>query len=278
MPAMFHELLSEYRHRRGMSQGQLAQAARLSRTYIYHLETGQRDHPSPHVARVLARALELRGAERRQFFEAYYALTGEHAEDAHEERELLDLNKLAAMLVHNISYPAHSLDRLWYIRSWNQAAADLFELQAHGFALPDGPPSHLLAIVFDPVYRLRFRPWESLARRLLSDFKFNVRGFTYLPEYRLLMRDLRKLPDFVRIANASEPGGVPAPSFVFEMKHSRLGWLTLRTSLTIFSGAPEYPIVSYIPGDQAALAAFEASGWHRERPKIIADEQLRRQT
>jgi hypothetical protein len=59
---------------------------------------------------------------------------------------------------------------------------------------------------------------------------------------------------------------VPAPSFVFELRHSRLGWLTLRTSLTIFSGAPEYPIVSYIPGDQAALTAFQASGWHRAGP------------
>jgi transcriptional regulator with XRE-family HTH domain len=271
MQLPFNTLISEYRHRRGMSQGQLAQATRLSRTYIYHLETGQRSRPSPHVARVLARALELRGVDRRQFFEAFYALTGEHAEDTAEEHELLDLNDLAALLVHNISYPAHSLDRLWYIRSWNHAADDLFELAAYDFVREKAPPTHLLAIIFDPVYRARFRPWESLARRLLSDFKFNVRAYTYLPEYRSLWRGLRRLPDFTRIARSSEPGGVPAPSFVFEMRHSRLGWLTLRTSLTAFSGAPEYPIVSYIPGDQAALEAFQASGWHREGPKASGD-------
>ena len=267
MHSPFHTLISQYRRRRGMSQGQLAQATRLSRTYVYHLETGQRSHPSPHVARTLARALELRGEERRQFFEAFSALTGEHAEDAGEERELIDLNDLAALLVHNISYPAHNLDRLWYIRSWNQASVDLFELAAHGLFLRGTPPTHLLAIIFDPVYRSRFRPWEGLARRLLSDFKFNVSAFTYLPEYRSLWRDLRRLPDFTRIAKSSEPSGVPAPSFVFEMRHSRLGWLTLRTSLTVFSGAPEYPIVSYIPGDQAALAAFKASGWHHDGPR-----------
>ncbi|HEY7348720.1 MAG TPA: helix-turn-helix domain-containing protein [Ktedonobacterales bacterium] len=271
MQTPFNTLICEYRRRRGMSQGQLAQAARLSRTYIYHLETGQRANPSPHVARALARALELRGAERRQFFDAFYALTGEHAEDTTEERELLDFNNLAALLVHNISYPAHNLDRLWYIRSWNQAAVDLFELAAHGLFLHRAPPTHLLAIIFDPVYRARFRPWESLARRLLSDFKFNVSAYTYLPEYHTLWRDLRRLPDFTRLARATEPGGVPAPSFVFEMRHSRLGWLTLRTSLTVFSGAPEYPIVSYIPGDQAALEAFQASGWHREGPRSSGD-------
>jgi DNA-binding XRE family transcriptional regulator len=267
MAATFHDLLIEYRRRRGMSQGQLAQAALLSRTYVYHLETGQRWHPSAHVARALARALELRGSERRLFFDAFHTLTGELAEDTTEERELLDLNELAALLVHNISYPAHSLDRLWYIRAWNRPAGDLFELQLYGFALSNAAPSNLLAIVFDPASRSRFRPWESLARRLLSDFKFNVRAFSYLPEYRALWQQLRKLPDFTRIANSSEPGGIPAPSFVFEMKHSRLGWLTLRTSLTVFSGAPEYPIVSYIPGDQAALAAFQSSGWHQSGQK-----------
>ncbi len=271
MQASFNTLISEYRHRRGMSQGQLAQATRLSRTYVYHLESGQRSHPSPHVARALARALELRGVERRQFFDAFYALTGEHAEDTTEERELLDLNDLAALLVHNISYPAHSLDRLWYLRSWNRASDELFELEAYGLVRRGASPTHLLAIIFDPMYRGRFRPWESLARRLLSDFKYNARAYTYLPEYRELWRNLRRLPDFTRLARATEPGGVPAPSFVFEMRHSRLGWLTLRTSLTVFSGAPEYPIVSYIPGDQATLAAFQASGWHREGPGSAGD-------
>ncbi len=271
MPDAFQTLLAEYRHRRGMSQGQLAQAARLSRTYVYHLENGQRSRPSPHVARVLARALELKGADRRQFFEAFTHLTGQAAEDSTEERELLDLNELAALMVQNISYPAHSLDRLWYIRSWNQAAAELFELGAQGFPLRETMQGeslpHLLAVIFDPAYRRRFRPWENLARRLVSDFKYQVRAATYLPEYRALWRSLQSLPDFKRIAASSEPGGIPAPSFVFELRHSRLGWLTLRTSLTIFSGAPEYPIVSYIPGDQAALAAFESSGWHRTAPK-----------
>jgi transcriptional regulator with XRE-family HTH domain len=263
----FNTLISEYRRRRGMSQGQLAQATRLSRTYIYHLETGQRSRPSAHVARVLARALELRGEDRRQFFESFYELTGEHAEDTTEDRELLDLNDLAALLVHNISYPAHNLDRLWYIRSWNQPAAELFELASYGLAARGAPPTHLLSIIFDPASRGRFRPWEGLARRLLSDFKFNVSAYTYLPEYRTLWHDLRRLPDFTRIARSSEPGGVPAPSFVYEFRHSRLGWLTLRTALTVFSGAPEYPIVSYIPGDQAALKAFQDSGWHHEGPR-----------
>ena len=47
----FAELLTQYRNARNLSQGQLAKAARLSRTYIYHLEHGLRAAPSPRTMR-----------------------------------------------------------------------------------------------------------------------------------------------------------------------------------------------------------------------------------
>ena len=43
----FAQLITQFRQQHGMSQGQLAQATRLSRTYIYHLENGMRANPSP---------------------------------------------------------------------------------------------------------------------------------------------------------------------------------------------------------------------------------------
>ena len=55
----FAELLTQFRQRRGMSQGQLAQATRLSRTYIYHLEARMRSNPSQYVVQSIARALGL---------------------------------------------------------------------------------------------------------------------------------------------------------------------------------------------------------------------------
>jgi hypothetical protein len=45
------------------------------------------------------------------------------------------------------------------------------------------------------------------------------------------------------------------------MRHSRLGPLTLRTTATVFSGASDYSIVTYLPGDQQTLAVFAANGW-----------------
>ncbi len=254
----FGALIAQYRQRRGLSQGQLARAARLSRTYIYHLETGKRVAPSVRVARALMRALEVHGDERRQLAYSFTRLTGTPLEEETEDGDLLDQRELASLLVHNTAFPAHSLDRLWNVSAWNVPAMRLFELDAETLA----PHSrNLLAVVFDPDYRARFRPWEALARRLLADFKYNTRGLTYLPEYRELWRSLRALPDFRRIADSSDAGTTIVPSFVFHMRHTQLGTLTLRTTVTVFSGTSDYSIVTYVPGDQQTLDIFAANGW-----------------
>lgn len=254
----FGALVADYRQQRGLSQGQLANAARLSRTYVYHLETGQRHAPSARVARALIRALEVRGADRRRLAIAFSDMTGVPLEDENDTSDLLDQRDLAALLVHNTAFPAHSLDRLWQVSAWNTPAMRLFEMDVETLATHS---QNLLAIVFDPAYRSRFRPWEPLARRLLADFKYNTRGLTYLPEYRELWRSLRTVPDFRRIADSSDPGAGIAPSFVFQMRHSRLGPITLRTTVTVFSGASDYSIVTYVPGDQHSLTIFSQNGW-----------------
>jgi len=254
----FAALVAHYRQARGLSQGQLARAARLSRTYIYHLETGQRQAPSVRVARAIVRALELHGPDRQRLARAYMQLTGKQMEDEAEGLDLLDQRELAAVLVHNTAFPAHSLDRFWNVSAWNRPAVALFEMDERGLAAHS---QNLLAVVFDPTYRTRFRPWEALARRLLAEFKHNTRSLTYLPEYRTLWRSLRQLPDFARIADSSDPGASAVPSFVFQMRHSKLGPLMLRTTVTVFSGASDYSIVTYVPGDQQTLATFQANGW-----------------
>jgi transcriptional regulator with XRE-family HTH domain len=261
----FSALVAHFRRARGLSQGQLARAARLSRTYIYHLETGQRQAPSVRVARSIARALELHGPDRARLARAYAHLTGRQMEDDTETLDLLDQRELAAVLVRNTAFPAHSLDRFWNVSAWNRPAVELFEVDERSLAAHN---QNLLMVVFDPAYRTRFRPWEALARRLLAEFKHNTGSLNYLPEYRTLWRALRQLPDFSRIADSSDPGASAVPSFVFQMRHSKLGPLMLRTTVTVFSGASDYSIVTYVPGDQQTLATFQANGWQvAERPQ-----------
>src|SRR5579875_2948139 len=157
----FARLLTELRQQHGLSQGQLAQASRLSRTYIYHLEVGMRTNPSPHVVRNIARALELQGAECQRFYDAYTRLTGQHVEPNRLSSALLELGELASLLVQSTSYPAHSLDRLWFLHSWNAASLRLFEIDPR--LAEQHPKLHLLEFVFDPQMRRRFHGWEDLA-------------------------------------------------------------------------------------------------------------------
>ncbi len=254
----FAQLVSTFRQRRGMSQGQLAQATRLSRTYIYHLETGMRSNPSPHVAQGIARALGLDGEEKRLLYTAFTSLTGRHVDDELPASELLDFGELAKLLVRNTSYPAHSLDRLWFLHSWNEAAITLFEVYEE---IAGNEKRHLLELVFDVRRRRHFHGWEGLARRLVSDFQYNTRTITHLPEYRELWRHLRELPEFRRIASATYPEGRPAPSFTFQVQHSDLGRLTLRTATTVFTGINSYSMVSYVPGDQQTLEIYRRYRW-----------------
>ena len=258
--AAFGAVVGYLRRKRGLSQGQLARAARLSRTYIYHLETSKRVAPSVRSVRAIMRALDLRGEDRLLLAQSFTRLTGSYLDEENDTLDLLDQRELAALLVRNSAFPAHSLDRLWHISAWNTPAHELFELNLSSTPVEN---TQLLAIVFDSNYRARFRPWEDLARRLLAEFKHNTRSLTYLPEYRSLWRSLRALPDFRRIADSSDPGWGTA-SFVFQMRHSRLGPLMLRTAVTVFSGASDYSIVTYVPGDQQTLATFAANGWQAQ--------------
>ena len=258
----FAQLVTHFRQQRGMSQGQLAQAARLSRTYIYHLEKGMRSNPSPRAAESIARALELQGEERRQLFTAYTKLTGQQIDIEQSESTLLDFGEMARLLVHNTSYPAHSLDRLWFLHSWNDAAITLFEVEGE---LTEGSEKrHLLELVFDARRRGHYRGWENLARRLVSDFQYNTRTMTHLPEYQKLWKRLREWPEFRRIASVTYPEGKPDPSFVFQIQHSQLGRVTLRTATTIFTGVSTYSMVSYVPGDKQTLEIYRKNNWqHR---------------
>jgi transcriptional regulator with XRE-family HTH domain len=255
----FAQLVTYLRQQRGLSQGQLAQATRLSRTYIYHLEAGLRSHPSPHVVHSIARALELQDQERQQLYAAFTRLTGQQIDDELTDRTLLNMGQLAQLLVLNNAYPAHSLDRLWYLHSWNEAAITLFETEDVANA---EEPTHLLAIIFGS-HRRQFHGWEDLARRLVKDFLYNTRTLTHLPEYKALWKYLRTLPEFKRIAAVTSIEEKPAPSFVFHVQHSQLGRLALRTATTVFTGVSTYSMVSYVPGDQHTLEIYRQHNWQK---------------
>jgi hypothetical protein len=124
-----------------------------------------------------------------------------------------------------------------------------------------GQRLHLLELVFDPRLRRRFQGWEQLAHRLVSDFQYNTQTVTHLPEYKTLLKRLKELPEYRRIAATAYSSGRPAPSFVFQIQHSTLQRVTLRTATTVFTGINSYSMVSYVPGDQRTLEMYRKQGW-----------------
>ena len=246
----FAQLLTHFREQRGISQGQLAQATRMSRTYVYHLEMGQRTNPSPQAGRHIAQTLELRSEDKQQFYRAYTVLTQQCIEDDLFDDIQDNTGDLARLLIQNSLYPAHTLDRLWFLHAWNEAAATLLEFQEEAGR---GEPLHLLSLLFDPLRRKRFYSWEPLARRVVGDFLYSTHTFTYLPEYKTLWQHLLGFSEFCRIAEVTYPFSCPAPSLHFRMRHSELGLLTLRTATTVFTGASGYSMVSYISDNQQLL-------------------------
>src|SRR6266700_3963509 len=183
--ADFADLVGQYRQQRGMSQGQLAQATRLSRTYVYHLETGMRKNPSEHVIHSIVRALELQGSERSHLYDAYTRLTGHSIAYEEPESTLLDLGELADLLVRNTSYPAHSLERLWFLHSWNEAAIMLFEVQQE---VASGRKVHLLELVFDARLRRHFHGWDNLERHRCGRLPQDVRDLSEIQLAAVIVR------------------------------------------------------------------------------------------
>lgn len=253
----FAQIVKDFRLQRGLSQNQLAQAAHLSRVYVYHLETGLRQNPSERVVQHLAQALVLQEDERRIFYAAFTQLTGRDMSEEGLDLSMLHVQSLAHLLVLNSTYPAHALDRLWYVQLWNKAALELFEIQAE-----QGGEQHihLLELLFG-AHRPHFLAWENLARRLVNDFLYTTRALVHLPAYQEVWRRLRELPDFRRLAAVSAPEPMPSPSFVFSLQHGLLGCLTVRTAPTVFTRVNSYCMVSYLPGDQQTLGVYQKCRW-----------------
>jgi transcriptional regulator with XRE-family HTH domain len=195
----FAQLVHQLRLQRGLSQNQLAHAAHLSRVYVYHLETGQRQNPSDRVVQQLARTLRLSPRERQQVYTAFTHLTGRVIdEEPPAELPQRQMRSLAHLLVANSTYPTHALDHFWYVHHWNQAALDLFEITKDQRNMER---LLLVELVFG-AQRPQFLAWEQVAQELVNAFLYTTRALTHLPAYQDLWRRLRALPDFRRLVAA----------------------------------------------------------------------------
>jgi len=168
----FGRILRDWRHKRGMSQLDLALAAEVSQRHISFLESG-RSQPSRDMALRLATILDipLRG-QNVMLVAAGFAPT--YQARALNDPELHQVHKaLDCMLRQQEPYPAMVVDRHWNLHMANDAAGRLLTwlMDPHMTQTFPGQdaPLNLLRLLFHPHgVRPYIRNWHTVAGHLVD--------------------------------------------------------------------------------------------------------------
>ncbi len=146
----------------GLRREELAEACKVSLTWITWLEQGRNVSASAQALSRLAEALRLGPAERGYLF----TLAGRRDPD----EPLPVQNDLAPEILalpSNILIPAYLLDRTWTARAWNQPAADLFK----GWLDEDHDRNLLRFIFLSSSAKGLIANWDDRARRVVAEFR-----------------------------------------------------------------------------------------------------------
>lgn len=218
----------------GLRREELADAAGISATWLTWLEQGREVKASvPALAR-LSDALRLTPAERASLFD----LAGKRDPDetVPDETELpADLLALPAQFTG----PAYLLDHLWTARSWNDAAADLF----NGWLDGDTGERNLLAFVFlSPTARTLIGNWQDRASRLAAEFRADFNRHPDDAAMGNLVSALKeKSPDFARLWKAQSVLGREGGERHFS--HPARGELAYHQTTLLVAARPDVKLV-----------------------------------
>ncbi|HTN97293.1 MAG TPA: helix-turn-helix transcriptional regulator [Nordella sp.] len=254
----FGDHLRGWRHRRRISQLDLASEAEISTRHLSFIETG-RSVPSRGMVLRLAEVIDLPLRARNQLLlAAGYA-------PAYPERRLDDPSLRAArdaiglILKGHAPYPALAVDRHWTLIEANAAALQLM----------DGVAAHLIAAPVN-VLRVSLHP-EGLAPRIenLSEWRAHLLDrlrrqidVTGDPVLAALLAELSQMPQPVSQKPHMDYGGVVVP-LRLRTPH---GVLSFFSTTTVF-GTPvdvtlsELALEAFFPADQeTAQALHQLSG------------------
>ncbi|MBN6041175.1 helix-turn-helix domain-containing protein [Amycolatopsis sp. 195334CR] len=251
-------LLRDWRHRRRLSQLDLALLADTSARHLSCVETG-RARPSRTMVLRLCRALDVPLRERNTLLlAADYAPA--YLESSLDEEGMASIRSaLDAMLTAHEPYPAVVVDRQWNLVTGNRAMG----------VLMDGIPPHLLTPRSN-VYRLALHP-DGLASRLVNFGEVRALFLDRLLRQVNATGDtrLRELYDEVSRypvpEDDGETGHPPSPIQVPLRIRTPHGELSMFSTMATF-GAPadvtlsELAIELFYPLDEFTTQALRALG------------------
>jgi transcriptional regulator with XRE-family HTH domain len=263
----FGRLLKDWRGRRGLSQLDLALAARTTQRHLSFIESG-RAEPSREMILRLAATMQLPLRQQNALLlAAGYAPVWRERELSAPDLAMVD-RALDYMLAQHEPYPALVVDRCWNLLRANRGAALLTEFLSGAAAEPVAPAPFNLAVAMLSADGLRgaIVNWPEVALHLLRSVEADARA-DGTPETAALLQRLLSLPDVAALSETA--AAEPAPSPVLPI-HFRRDATTLSLFTTIATlGTPhdvtldEIRIEFFFPLDEPTAQIF--AKW-AERP------------
>jgi transcriptional regulator with XRE-family HTH domain len=250
-------MLRDWRHRRRLSQLELAREADISSRHLSFLETG-RSRPSAEMVLHLAERLDVPLRQRNDLLLAagYAPAYGQRDLGAPEMRPVRDA--IEQVLRGHEPYPALVVDRHWCLVSANRALASLLE----------GAAAHLLEPPVN-VLRLSLHP-DGVAPRIVNLPQWGTHLLERLRRDALATGDpaLSALHDELACYPGGDPGAAPHPAFAevavplrLRDRNTELSFISTRTSFgnALDATVDELSIESFFPTDERTADAMRVA-------------------
>ncbi|CAN5469714.1 helix-turn-helix transcriptional regulator [soil metagenome] len=248
-PASFG-LAGGRRRTQGLRREEVAQRANISVTWYTWLEQGRGGRASADVLDRIAQALTLTDVEREHLF-----LLGLGRPTGVRYRGRDPVTPRLQRLLDTLAYsPAIVRTATWDVVAWNRAAAVV--LTDYGMLPPD--QRNILRMIFcDPRVRAAQSSWESAARFVVASFRIDAARAGADAEVVALVDELSQAsPEFAamwRDNNVQTHG-----DGVKQLRHPRLGPITLEYSAFAVDGRPDLSLIVYNPATAADRTLIES--------------------
>ena len=256
----FGALLKEWRKRRGLSQLDLAVAARTPQRHVSFIESG-RSSPSRDMILRLSAAMEIPLRQQNGLLlAAGYAPVWRERDLSAPDLAMVNTG-LDYMLAQHEPYPAFVVDRRWNLLRANRGASLLTEFLLGPMpAEPAAEPVNL-AIAFMSSEGLRpfVSNWEAVAHYLLRGVQADAQADGAAETLALLNR-LLALPDVAALTESPPPAGTQPPVLPVLFQRGEISLSMFTTIATL--GTPrdvtlqEVRIECFFPMDDATADLF----------------------
>jgi transcriptional regulator with XRE-family HTH domain len=224
----------------GLRREEVAQISGISVTWYTWIEQAREVSVSPAVLARLCTTLHLSPAEQAYLFE----LAGKRDPALPPSAISMDAPPALIAAVGAVTAPAYVLDRLWWARAWNPAAAGLFVGWLDGDASA-GDRNLLRYMFLNPAARALVVDWEDRARRLLAEFRLDHGRHLEDAEMNALVAELRHRSPFFAAAwdqqiVVGREGGLRT------FTHPARGLLSFEQVTFNLSSRPEFKLVMLV--------------------------------